>query len=349
GFLGSGKTTAITAIGKMLISHGKRVGVITNDQGANLVDTNYIKNEGMRVFEITDGCFCCSFDAFTQKLKDLTEDEMPDIILAEPIGSCINLVATIFKPIMNNYTNNFNLAPLSVVADPKRVKRMMTDSGSFKNEINYMFDQQLSEADVILLNKTDTLSDADISELTNYLSVKYSPAQVLPISAAKNIGIDIWYDLVSNAVAVDKPSPDIDYAIYSLAESSLAWNSYFATLESNETTDFNVVIEDAINNIRHNLGKNEIAHLKVYAVSSYDFAKAGLTSTDGEINFNQRLTQNASKINLIVNARVECTPENLKTAVKNGLNDVFSKYNLTASAEKSECYSPNYTMPTCRF
>ncbi|MEG1879728.1 MAG: GTP-binding protein, partial [Oscillospiraceae bacterium] len=199
GFLGSGKTTAITAIGKMLISHGKRVGVITNDQGANLVDTNYIKNEGMRVFEITDGCFCCSFDAFTQKLKDLTEDEMPDIILAEPIGSCINLVSTIFKPIMNNYTNNFNLAPLSVVADPKRVKRMMTDSGNFKNEINYMFDQQLSEADVILLNKTDTLSDTDVSELTNYLSVKYSPAQVLPISAAKNIGIDIWYDLVLNA------------------------------------------------------------------------------------------------------------------------------------------------------
>lgn len=45
GFLGSGKTTAIINAAKKLMKDGKRVGVITNDQGRYLVDTAFSKQQ----------------------------------------------------------------------------------------------------------------------------------------------------------------------------------------------------------------------------------------------------------------------------------------------------------------
>ncbi len=57
GFLGSGKTTAIIGAAKYLMAHGKRVGVVTNDQGRYLVDTAFFRSEAVPTVEVTGGCF----------------------------------------------------------------------------------------------------------------------------------------------------------------------------------------------------------------------------------------------------------------------------------------------------
>ena len=84
---------------------------------------------------------------------------LPDIILAEPVGSCTDLIATISKPLLNevifleSYSKTFSYSPLSVVVDPKRFKRVMAsdESDFFPNEINYLFNKQFEEANIILL------------------------------------------------------------------------------------------------------------------------------------------------------------------------------------------------------
>ncbi|MEG2203074.1 MAG: GTP-binding protein, partial [Christensenellaceae bacterium] len=98
GFLGSGKTTAILDIAKKLMGSGIKVGIVTNDQGSDLVDTNFLRSAGFPVLEVDGGCFCCNFDEFVRKLNTLARENLPDIILAEPVGSCTDLVASIFKP-----------------------------------------------------------------------------------------------------------------------------------------------------------------------------------------------------------------------------------------------------------
>src|SRR5262249_61287111 len=59
GFLGAGKTPALVAAARELIKRGLRVGIITNDQGGLLVDTEVMRDLGLPAEEITGGCFCC--------------------------------------------------------------------------------------------------------------------------------------------------------------------------------------------------------------------------------------------------------------------------------------------------
>jgi len=184
GFLGAGKTSCILSMAKELINDGFKIGIVTNDQGSQLVDTNFLVSEGLPVLEVTGGCFCCNFDEFTDRINSLADGQMPDIILAEPVGSCTDLVATILKPVQQNHTEKFNLSPLCIVADPKRVKKLMMEeeASAFPNEINYLFKKQLEEADIILLNKVDLLSDEEVGRIKVFLRKTFKGAEILTFS-----------------------------------------------------------------------------------------------------------------------------------------------------------------------
>ena len=73
GFLGSGKTTAIVSACRQLISQKKRVGVITNDQGDQQVDSAFVRGYGIPVREVANGCFCCNYDQLDTHLRSLLQ------------------------------------------------------------------------------------------------------------------------------------------------------------------------------------------------------------------------------------------------------------------------------------
>src|SRR5512142_726693 len=100
GFLGSGKTTAIINAAKRLIAQGRRVGVITNDQGKYLVDTAFFRLESIPALEVTGGCFCCNYDDLKGRLAQLIASAGPEVIFAESVGSCADIVATVVKPLL---------------------------------------------------------------------------------------------------------------------------------------------------------------------------------------------------------------------------------------------------------
>lgn len=92
---------------------GKKVVIITNDQGDALVDAELLRSYGWPVLEVTGSCFCCNFPSFIAKLKSLIETEEPDVIIAEPGRSCTDLVATIFKPLRELYGTVVEIKPFS--------------------------------------------------------------------------------------------------------------------------------------------------------------------------------------------------------------------------------------------
>src|SRR5262249_27717494 len=80
GFLGAGKTTTIVRLARHYRAQGKRVGVVTNDQAHDLVDTNALRAQGLAVEEVPGACFCCRFDDLVGRVGALQTSERPDVI-----------------------------------------------------------------------------------------------------------------------------------------------------------------------------------------------------------------------------------------------------------------------------
>src|SRR5215207_3721608 len=167
GFLGAGKTTAVAALAQRLTDQGLRVGLITNDQGSELVDTAMLRSKGFATEEIPGGCFCCRFNSLVDAAERLTAATQPDVFIAEPVGSCTDLVATVTYPLRRIYGDSFLIAPVSVLIDPVRAARVLgiESGGSFSEKVVYIYKKQLEEADIIVINKIDLLAPSRIQEL----------------------------------------------------------------------------------------------------------------------------------------------------------------------------------------
>src|SRR2546421_12851341 len=118
GFLGAGKTTTLARLARFYTSRGQKVGLVTNDQAQDLVDTNSLRAQGFAVEEVPGACFCCRFDDLVGRVGALEAGERPDVILAEPVGSCTDLVATVVQPLEDLYGDRFTVAPYAVLFKP---------------------------------------------------------------------------------------------------------------------------------------------------------------------------------------------------------------------------------------
>src|ERR1700681_164628 len=174
GFLGAGKTTAMLRLAQHLTKRGPQGGVITNDQSHGLVDTAMVAAKGYPVQEITGGCFCCRFNSLTDAAERLTRDARPDVFLAEPVGSCTDLRATVQYPLRRLYGDDYRVAPLSVLVDPTRAARILglEPGRSFSAKVRYVYEKQLEEADLIVINKSDLLDPAQREALERALSTR---------------------------------------------------------------------------------------------------------------------------------------------------------------------------------
>src|SRR5215204_3576484 len=161
GFLGAGKTTAVGKLAKELTDRGLRVGLITNDQGRNLVDTAMLRSQGFATEEIPGGCFCCRFNSLVHAAERLTASTRPDVFIAEPVGSCTDLAATVTYPLRRLYQDNFTVAPISVLLDPIRAQRLfgLAEGGTFSEKVLYIYRKQIEEADILIISKSDLLKE----------------------------------------------------------------------------------------------------------------------------------------------------------------------------------------------
>jgi G3E family GTPase len=182
GFLGAGKTTLIASLVRHFGQAGQKVGVVTNDQADNLVDTGLLKTQSSSVREVAGACFCCSFTSFASQLKDLRHELDADFIIGEPVGSCTDLSGTVVQPLRKLYKQEFHILPYSVLVDPQRwcESRLPRAEQKFPDSVLYIYRLQIEEADAILLSKVDLLSEQELQELKAQLEKHYwaSPRMV---------------------------------------------------------------------------------------------------------------------------------------------------------------------------
>lgn len=158
GFLGAGKTTLLWEAAQRVMESGQRIGLITNDQAPELVDTAILSRNEVKVAEVSGSCFCCNFNGLINAMKQLRDEAFADVIIAEPVGSCTDLSATIFQPLKENMNGELLISPLSVMADPVRLTNIL-DGGTagLHPSAAYILRKQLEESDIILISKAACL------------------------------------------------------------------------------------------------------------------------------------------------------------------------------------------------
>src|SRR5262245_45574503 len=232
GFLGAGKTTTLGRLARMYAAQGKRVGVVTNDQAHDLVDTNALRAQGLSVEEVPGACFCCRFDDLVGRVGALESTERPDVILAEPVGSCTDLVATVIQPLKDLYGGRFEVAPYAVLFKPSHGIRILKNqqAGGFSPKAAYIFKKQLEEADAIIINRIDEIDPPAVEELTRLLGAQFPNTPVLRVSAQTGQGFDALAELLEQTGAFGRKILEIDYDTYAEGEAELGWLNATARL-----------------------------------------------------------------------------------------------------------------------
>ena len=271
GFLGAGKTTLIQRFARYLDERGTRVGLITNDQGAGLVDSAIGRSNQFPVEEISGGCFCCRFNSLIDAATTLTEANRPDVFLAEPVGSCTDLVATVSLPLQKIYGDDYRVAPLSVLVDPVRAGQILglAEGRKFSENVLYIYRKQLEEAEFIVVNKLDLLDETKRSELVAALGREFPEATIFEVSAREGTGCEAWFEAVLNAEMNTKRFLEIDYDRYGEGEALLGWLNATVEIKCDgkavDEFDGNELLESLAMTLKSRLEQAgaEVAHLKM--------------------------------------------------------------------------------------
>lgn len=357
GFLGAGKTTAVARLAERLSAQGLRVGLITNDQGAELVDTAMLRSRGFATEEIPGGCFCCRFNSLVEAANKLKADARPDVFIAEPVGSCTDLVATVTYPLRRMYGDQFAIAPLSVLVDPVRAQRVLglSTGGQFSEKVLYIYRKQLEEADLIVINKRELLDAGQLDRLRLRLADEFPRARVLAVSARTGAGLDDWFNHVTATEQVARVAMDVDYEVYAEGEALLGWLNATVALANAKGFDGNQVIRDLADALRRLLvqAKAEVAHLKMTlepeAAGLGDLAVINLVRNDFVPELSQELSDWLDAGKLIINCRAEGAPDVLNAALSAALTEVGKQHpQLFLRLEHLEHFRPGKPQPTHR-
>lgn len=286
----------------------------------------------------------------------LVEGHGLDVVLAEAVGSCADLTATVVRPLREYHGLRFDVAPLTVLLEPQRWR----DLAHSDDTVAYLFRKQLEEAPVVALHKVDLLDDAERGELLRAVRQALHAARVVATSTATVEGLDellrIW-SAPSTAVG-DAPAYEIDYATYAAAEARLAWLNI--TFEVHHPRGF--APADWVTRVLTGLSAvcaargavvghakaQVVGHAKAQASWGAEWAKASLVRAGDAPVTAVSSRASARMAEIIVNARVDMDPEALRRVVDEVVARAGALLGTEADTVHVQCFRPAPPQPTHR-
>ena len=357
GFLGAGKTTLLQQAALRLASRGRRVALLANDQAADLVDTAVLQETGAAVDEVAGGCFCCRFDDMVAAIDRLKLRAQPDYIIAEPVGSCTDLSATVLRPLRRLYGRQLELALYSVLIDVKQARTLLRlhqqnqVAGGFPDDVLYIYRKQVEEADLIVLNKVDLAQPADLEDLKSSLAAQFPDTPILSVSALTGQGVDDWLDRLAQAGVAGSKIAEVDYDTYAAGEAALGWMNAGAKLTTHSDIDWRALAEDLLELVRREVSEagGQIGHLKLYLTAPGKGHVAGnITSNDGPASLRGGLPRGARQASLLLNARVQIHAERLREIAEKALGATAARHGAECVVSNMRSFFPARPEPTHR-
>ncbi|MBQ3784321.1 MAG: GTP-binding protein [Lachnospiraceae bacterium] len=202
GYLGSGKTTLMQ---HLLSQEERKVALIVNDMGSINIDASILSKTGNKVaqvelVEMQNGCICCTLkDEFMEEIERLADDKELEAIFVEASGiSEPSSIAGAFVSYEMSTDTRVYLKTVVSVVDVDRIYKEFLNSLEEEDDheegdvINLIMDQ-IEFCNVMLLNKTDLLSDAQLQEVKTALRNIQKEAQMIPCMQG-NVDLEVLLD-----------------------------------------------------------------------------------------------------------------------------------------------------------
>ena len=158
GFLGAGKTTLI----RKLIAEsykGEKLVLIENEFGDIAIDGAFLQDAGIEITEMNSGCICCTLVGdFREALQKVVAEFAPDRILIEPSG--VGKLSDVAEAVRS--VDGIEIGSKVTVVDAGKCKMYMRNFGEF-------FNDQVANADLLVLSRTGTVSEEKVMEATALL------------------------------------------------------------------------------------------------------------------------------------------------------------------------------------
>ena len=312
GFLGAGKTTLIVAAARALSGRGVRAAVVLNDQAADLVDTELVRSRGIAADQVAGGCFCCRFPELIESLDRLAEGG-PEVIFAEAVGSCTDLVATTLRPLLRDYPGRFRVAPLTVVLHP---------AAPFGDpDLDFLASHQQGEAD-LLVARTVVVGARHVNAVTGE-------------------GVGEWLDeILGGTVAAGAHALTVDYVRYAEAEAALAWLNARVIARPRPGLSPAMLVGPVLDRLAAAIPG--IVHLKVFTQCETGYLKAALTASGGEPVVDGALDASPSdRHEILINVRAVADPGSLREVVERE----FAAMPARLEWRQMQCFRPAAPAP----
>jgi Ni2+-binding GTPase involved in maturation of urease and hydrogenase len=339
GFLGAGKTTLILQAAQLLEKRGVRAAVVLNDQGKELVDTELAGRYGLAAGEVTGGCFCCRFSDLLAAMDGLREWR-PEVIFAEPVGSCTDIAATVLAPLREEF-DRYRVAPLSVLVDPARAELLGNEDADAN--MAFLYEKQLEEADLVCMTKADLYPDAKRPEAQE---IAGKPVRYL--SAKTGQGVSAWLDeVLAGGREESAVFLDIDYEQYARAEAALAWLNLSLRFVPEQAALPSAVAGPFLDGLDAALTQAgiRIVHLKLMNTTATGWVKAAQCANGAEPEVEGMLDASpAAEHEMLLNLRAVGEPGSVEAIVRGEVKRMAGRM----EEMRLDCFSPAPPVPERR-
>jgi hypothetical protein len=305
-----------------------KVAAIMNDQDTGLVDTRFASANLIDTREVAGGCFCCRFSELLEAADDLRAFQ-PDVMFAEPVGSCIDLSATIVQPLKAFHRGSYRVAPLTVILDPHLADQVY--NGRADPDTDYLFRKQIDEADILCATKSDLYEAPRL------------PIDFL-LSARTGRNVERWLDeVMSGSRVAGSQLLQVDYSRYAEAEAAMGWLNLHAQIRLSSPASPAVLAGPLLEDIESRL--TSIVHLKIFAQAHSGFIKASITNGSAPEIDGDLLADPALEHELAINLRAIADPQQLLEIVSAALNRIAGRVTIT----HQRSFRPDAPKPEHRF
>lgn len=338
GFLGAGKTSTMMALTKHFTQHHGKAAMISNDLGSqSLADHRLAVLAGCNASELTGNCICYQTENLVQRLDALFEDGA-ELVISDIPGFGVGALEHVYHTLNEKYSGRYELAPFTVLVEPQTARLLETGG-----DLGYILSTQLSEADLIVLNKCDLLSDTEQGGLVSLLERACPQAEVIPISARTGAGLEA----LSQALTQGRASmrrPDIGYGGQAFREAMGRISEFYIQYYVNVCCDdfdggrYLLALAESVREEMARAG-GDIPHLKLLAWEPEgDYGKADLLGLHRPTEFTKQFEHPVTELAVMLNGSAFCPGDVLEGIMDRVISEVSGGFNLEVTVFRKECF-----------